>query len=243
VAGRYVAVCGPIGVGKTTLARHVATDVNGIFLPERFDAAGNPFLERFYQERREESLPVPDGRTTTALRPTWSLATELSFLCQRIDLARDASVMVAAGHTVITDWSAPQNLIFAKLTLPSDEYDLYEKLYLRLMEGVRLPDVTICLDADLSVLASRIKGRGRDMEKGMSLDYLQQVRQGYRAWRQVPPTSMIWMETDTFRVQHEGRRKAALSLLHTELARIEADTAVTGRPSVGQLVLDLDTTL
>lgn len=219
--GILIGVCGPIGVGKSTLAELLARRLGAAFVAERFDADANPFLDRFYAERQAGA--VPDGTVARADRPSWSLATELSFLTQRVDMVRDISTLLARGTSVVTDWTAAQNLVFSALTLPEDEFRLYESLYLRLMEGVRTPDLVVVLDAPVEVLQGRIQGRGRAKEAGIAAEYLAAVRRGYQQWRALPPAPMLWLDASDLRIHDPLVRAETIAMITTRLHAVRAD--------------------
>lgn len=233
-SGTYISICGPIGVGKSTLAEHLAADLGAVFIREQFDDAANSFIRRFYAERAHG--PVPDGTQDTSDTPTWSLATALSFLVQRTDLVRDITVLLAQGRSIVADWAAPQSLIFSRLTLPTDEFALYESLYTRLMEQTRLPDLLVALDAPVTVLQARISGRARSMESGLAPSYLAALRLGYAAWRDNPPAPLLWLDTTNLNAQDAHSRNQALAQIkaHLELVRhskTNGDTFIPDTPA------------
>lgn len=176
--GTWIACVGPIGVGKSTLAAVVARRTNARFVPERFGE--NPFLERFYEA---------DGIRR------WGFQTEVSFLTQRVEQVREISEMLSRGESVVTDFTPQQNLIFAHITVDALEFDLYERLFHQLFDGLPRPQRLICLDADMRKIRQRIRARGRSMEDGISVTYLRRLRDGYRAWRERPPAPALWIDT------------------------------------------------
>ena len=196
----YIAFAGPIGSGKTTLSQIIAEALGAVFVPEKINPEANPFLERFYAEKSYQRDAEKSGQQTLINQPyplaTWSMATELSFLCQRVDLMRDINALLATGRSVVSDWVPAQNLVFSQLTLTEDEFRLYESLYVRLLDSVRNPDLIVCLEADLDTLIARIKKRGREMETELAADYLKALSRGYGRWKIEPPGPIVWVPTD-----------------------------------------------
>ncbi len=157
---RYLVVEGPIGVGKTTLARRLATHFGCDLMLER--AEENPFLERFYQDPRSGALP-----------------TQLHFLFQRmrqVEELRQADLF-AAG--LVADFMLAKERLFAGVTLDDDEYRLYDEVYTRLGPEAPEPDLVIFLQAPVSVLLERIARRGRPMERQIDSAYLQRLVDAY----------------------------------------------------------------
>lgn len=157
--GTWIAVVGPIGVGKSTLAALVARRTGALLVPERF--GDNAFLPRFYE---------PGGIAR------WGFQTEVAFLTQRVDQVREIAALLDAGQSVVTDFAPQQNLIFAEITVDALEFALYRELYDRLFGALPRPDRLICLDADLRTIMRRIRRRAREMETGIATDYLRALR-------------------------------------------------------------------
>lgn len=156
----YIAVEGPIGVGKTSLAQRLADTLGAVTVFE--EAESNPFLERFYVEPREAALP-----------------TQLSFLFQR---ARKLEAMAQPDmfHPArVADFVLEKDLLFAELTLDDSELALYHEVYRRVRPQVAPPDLVIYLQAPVEVLLRRIGRRGRSFERGVNSEYLVQVADAY----------------------------------------------------------------
>ncbi len=157
---RHIVVEGPIGVGKTSLARKLSEHLQADLLLE--NAADNPFLPRFYQDPKR-----------------YALATQLHFL---FDRARQISQLAQGDlfrHSIVSDFLLDKDRLFAKLNLENDEYELYRKVYDDLALQSPVPDLVIYLQAPLDKLKERVKRRGIDYEQGMSGDYLDRLAAGY----------------------------------------------------------------
>lgn len=158
---RYIAIEGPIGAGKTSLAYRLAERWPMRTLLERPEA--NPFLERFYADM-----------------PRYALPTELQFAVQRAEDARLSAQLLARGGTLVTDFIPQKSAIFARLTLGDDEW----RLYRRLAEGIACadapaPDLVIHLQASPVTLLARIAKRARAEEARISEAYLRHLSEAY----------------------------------------------------------------
>jgi deoxyadenosine/deoxycytidine kinase len=157
---RYIVVEGPIGAGKTSLARRIAAHFVGELLLEKPE--DNPFLERFYGDMTGHALQ-----------------TQLFFLFQRVNQLQDLTQMDMFASIKVSDFFLDKDPLFARLTLSDSEYDLYKKIFRQLQPKPRLPDLVIYLQASVQTLVERVKRRGNFFEKNISEDYLQQVADSY----------------------------------------------------------------
>jgi len=156
----YIAIEGPIGVGKTTLARRLASTFNYQMLLE--DAHENPFLERFYQNPRQSAL-----------------ATQLFFLFQRAQKINDLRQADIFEPVRVSDFLIEKDPLFARVNLDNDEFQLYEKVYRQLTIDSPRPDLVIYLQAPTDVLLHRIERRGTNFEQGMERQYLERLNEVY----------------------------------------------------------------
>ncbi|MAS08546.1 deoxynucleoside kinase [Salinisphaera sp.] len=160
-AGAYIAIEGPIGVGKSTLCQRLAATLGAQQLPEAPE--DNPFLAAFY-----------DNPAANAL------AAQLSFLLQRarqIDALRQADLFDGG---CVADFMFDKDPLFARLTLSGPELALYEDIYARLSWQAPMPDCVIYLDAPVDVLMRRIAQRDRVAERPLTPEYLASVVAAYR---------------------------------------------------------------
>lgn len=157
---RFIAIEGPIGVGKTTLARRLADTFGHQLLME--DAWQNPFLERFYRNRREAAL-----------------ATQLSFLFQRVQQIQDLRQSDLFQPRHVADYLIEKDPLFARVNLDRDEYQLYEKIYRQLTIDAPQPDLVIYLQAAPDTLLQRIEHRGVAVERSIDRRYLEQLNEVY----------------------------------------------------------------
>lgn len=156
----YIVVEGPIGVGKTSLARRLADSFGSDLLLEGADE--NPFLERFYRNPREAALP-----------------TQLFFLFQRarqLQALRQGDIFQPVR---VGDFLLEKDRLFARLTLDDDELRLYEQVYRQLTLDAPVPDLVVYLQAPVDILRERIAARGIPHEQVITQDYLQRVVDAY----------------------------------------------------------------
>lgn len=157
----FITVEGPIGVGKTSLAKAISKQFQFALLKEIVDE--NPFLGKFYENIEE-----------------WSFQTEMFFLCNRFKQLGDINThYLSKNQAVVADYHIFKNLIFAARTLNKEEYKKYYKIYQILTEDMPKPNVIIYLNAGLDTLLNRIKQRGREVEKNISPLYLEQLSLDY----------------------------------------------------------------
>lgn len=160
----FVTVEGPIGVGKTSLSKEIAAAFNYHLLKEIVDE--NPFLNKFYENIEE-----------------WSFQTEMFFLCNRYKQLSDIKSFRLTHHNpVVADYHIFKNLIFAKRTLASTEYDKYEEIYKILTKDMPVPNVVVYLHASVNTLMKRIAMRGREFEKMITRDYMEQLVADYHSF-------------------------------------------------------------
>ena len=156
---RYIAVEGPIGVGKTSLVDLLARRYRGTRVLEDVD---NPFLADFYKDKRGAAFRL-----------------ELFFLLSRFEQLRDVSQRDLFTELVLADYTFTKSKIFAYLTLEDSELSIYNRLYDLLSESLPKPELVIYLEAGLDTLLKRIKKRGRDYERAISPAYLKEVSEAY----------------------------------------------------------------
>ena len=157
---RYIVVEGPIGAGKTSLARVLAQHTGGNELFERPEE--NPFLERFYSDMVR-----------------FALATQLTFLFQRADQLAGVGQFDMFRHLTVGDFLLDKDPLFARLTLSDAEYRLYEKIYSHLKPQTPRPDLVIYLQAPVETLIERVHRRGVEFERKISTRYLARLADAY----------------------------------------------------------------
>jgi deoxyadenosine/deoxycytidine kinase len=157
---RYIVVEGPIGAGKTSLARVLAHRVGGEELFERPE--DNPFLERFYEDM-----------------PRFALATQLTFLFQRADQLSGVGQFDMFRQLTVGDFLLDKDPLFARLNLSDAEYLLYEKVYSHLKPQTPTPDLVVYLQAPVDTLVERVHRRGVDFERRISAPYLTRLADAY----------------------------------------------------------------
>ena len=157
----YIAIEGNIGAGKTSLATKIAHDFNAKKILERF--ADNPFLPKFYED------------------PTrYAFTLEMSFLADRYQqISDDLSQLDLFKDFIVSDYDVFKSLIFSKITLSGDEFNLYRKLFYLMYKDLRKPDLYVYLYQNTIQLQENIKKRGRDYEQNIADDYLEKINAGY----------------------------------------------------------------
>ena len=159
-APRFIAVEGPIGVGKTSLTKRLAETFNYELLLE--NAEENPFLDRFYQNPKQHAL-----------------ATQLFFLFQRARQIEESRQSDLFEPVRVSDFLIDKDRLFAELNLEKDEYNLYHKVHQHLVIDAPKPDLVIYLQAPTEVLLQRIQKRGIPSEQMIESEYLNQLNRAY----------------------------------------------------------------
>ena len=158
----YIAIEGPIGVGKTSLAKMIADKLNARKIFEDFKK--NPFLEEFYEDPENNALQ-----------------TQIWFLLQRYQQQKEIKQLDAFQKGVVTDYMFEKDRLFAEFTLRSQaEFELYSNVADILEKDIIKPDMVVYLQAETPRLMKNIKQRGRDFEKGVTSAYINQVNEKYQ---------------------------------------------------------------
>jgi deoxyguanosine kinase len=157
---RYIAIEGPIGVGKTSLAQMLAKEFGAKLILEVPE--DNPFLEGFYKDPERHAFQV-----------------QLFFLLSRFRQQQELSQLDLFEQNIVSDYLFAKDRIFAYLNLNGRELALYEQIYSLLNSRLPPPDLTVFLQARADVLLERIKKRDKAYERGLSVDYLKRVVDAY----------------------------------------------------------------
>ena len=157
---RHIVIEGPIGVGKTSLARRLALHLGSNLLLERPDQ--NPFLPRFYQDMPRHALP-----------------TQLFFLFQRINQLRELAQPDLFNRVTVSDFLFDKDPLFARLTLSAEEWHLYQQIFDTLRPQAPRPDLVVYLQARPETLYERVRRRGVDYERPISEEYLALLADSY----------------------------------------------------------------
>lgn len=156
----FIAIEGPIGVGKTSLAKILSKRLSAKLILENFE--DNPFLSEFYDDPAR-----------------FALQTQLFFLLQRYQQQQDIRQVDMFHNLLISDYMFIKDRLFASLNLDDKEMNLYDSIANMMERNVISPDLIIYLQADTSVLMSNIEKRGRDFENNISYDYINALNEIY----------------------------------------------------------------
>lgn len=157
---KYIVVEGPIGVGKTSLAKMLANEFQARTIFERVEE--NPFLPKFYQSRE-----------------TYAFQNQTFFLLSRYQQQMDLGQQDLFNQNTVSDYLFAKDKIFASLTLSAEELNLYQQIYALLNARVPKPDLVVYLQARPEVLYKRVKKRDKKYERSVTFEYLTEVAQAY----------------------------------------------------------------
>ncbi len=190
----YIAIEGNIGIGKTSLAKLISHDYNAKLILERFK--DNPFLPKFYREPSRYAFPL-----------------EMSFLADRYQqLLDDITQYDIFKDCVVADYDAYKSLIFAKVTLAEEEFNLYKKLFHLMHKELPKPDMYVYLYQSTERLLENIKKRGRKYEQSIEAEYLHKINAGYLEFiKNLPPGNVKMI--DISEMDFVDNRKDYLTIL------------------------------
>jgi deoxyguanosine kinase len=200
---RHIAIEGPIGVGKSSLARRLAEHLGARLFLER--PQDNPYLERFYRAGTERLHDNP-----------YALPTQLFFLFQRLEQMRELAQPGMFDGLLVSDFLFAKDALFARLTLGDEDHLLYTQIYRRYAPQVPQPDLVVWLRADVGSLKQRIARRGLAMEQDIAGDYLERLSEGYvRLFTELPRMPVLAIDTDGFNpVDRDADFEAFVQRLH-----------------------------
>jgi deoxyguanosine kinase len=188
---RYIVVEGPIGVGKTTLARAISEASGAALMLE--DPEANPFLPRFYENAERYALPA-----------------QLFFLFQRIDQIAALNQSDLFRRATVSDFMLEKDPLFARLNLKDEELRLYEQIYDHLKPQAPAPDLVVYLQATPDTLVERVHRRGVGYEKNMPDAYLASLAETYtRFFYQYSDAPLLIVNSDRLNF-HESQDDLAL---------------------------------
>jgi len=160
---RYIAIEGPVGVGKSSLVELLAAEMNGRTLYEEVES--NPFLPKFYSDIKK-----------------FAFQTQLFFLLSRYQQQKEMFQQDLFTSTLVSDYLFAKDRIFAYLNLDENELQLYEQVYRLLDTRIPRPDLVVYLQASTDVLLERISRRNKDYEKDVTEDYLVRLVDAYNRY-------------------------------------------------------------
>ena len=167
---QLIAIEGNIGAGKTTLSKMISDDFNAKLVLERF--ADNPLLPKFYEDQARYAFPL-----------------EMSFLADRYQqFMDDTSQFDLFKNFMVSDYDIFKSLIFAKVTLQKEEFNLYRKVFSFMYKEVKKPEIYLYLYQNTERLLANIKKRGRDYEQNIAPEYLEKINRGYLDFIKSNPT-------------------------------------------------------
>ena len=197
----YIVIEGPIGSGKTTLARKLADRYDVDLLLESPET--NPFLPRFYQDAQRYSLP-----------------TQLFFLFQRANQITDLNQRDMFNQATIADFFLEKDPIFAKLNLDEEEYALYRQIYQHLQLKATKPDLVIYLQTPIDALVERIEERNISYEQDISREYLQRLAEAYsELFHRYDASPLLIVNNDKLNIAEDEK---ALDLLIERVMQIRS---------------------
>jgi deoxyadenosine/deoxycytidine kinase len=157
---RYIVVEGPIGVGKTTLAKRLSERLRATLMLEQPEQ--NPFLARFYRDMAR-----------------WALPTQLFFLFQRVNQLSELAQLDLFNRVTVSDFLLDKDPLFARLTLSGEELHLYQRIFDTLRPQAPRPDLVIYLQAAPETLIERVRKRALDYERPVDAEYLALLAESY----------------------------------------------------------------
>ena len=201
----FIAIEGPIGIGKTSLAKKIASHFEFHLLKEI--VSENPFLDKFYEDINE-----------------WSFQTEMFFLCNRYKQLEDIeNDFLKNARPVVADYHIAKNMIFARRTLNESQLDKYGQIYEILTKDMPLPNLMIYITGSLDTIMERIRKRGRGIEKNIEATYLQQLTEDYKQFMDAfekghPDIPLIRIDGDkTDFMQNQEHLETILEMIHEQL--------------------------
>ncbi|WP_373894410.1 deoxynucleoside kinase [Virgibacillus natechei] len=201
----FIAIEGPIGIGKTSLAKKLSVHFDFHLLKEIVEE--NPFLGKFYDDIE-----------------AWSFQTEMFFLCNRFKQLEEIETKFLKQHkAVIADYHISKNMIFAKRTLQPDKFEKYEQIYHILTSDMPVPNMMIYIHGSIDTLIERVRRRGRDVEQNMEASYLAQLARDYEVYMNefevmhpdIPVIRINGDETDF--VHHQDDLNHVIEKVHMQL--------------------------
>ncbi len=191
----YITIEGPIGVGKSSLARLIKEEFQFDVVNEIITE--NPFLERFYQDQEK-----------------WSFQTEMYFLTHRYLQLKALSSLIEEGSDFVADYDIYKNTIFAKKNLKGKELNKFLEIYHYFKNDLRQNDLTIFLHANLDTLKARIKLRNRSFEQEIEDEYLLYLIEAYNKFSQSlanqRPDSYMVIECDNLDYVHNNHDRSKI---------------------------------
>jgi len=176
----HIAIEGPIGVGKSSLARRLGAHLGAELLLEK--AEENPFLERFYRDPRAHAFQ-----------------TQLFFLFQRVKQMQELAQPGMFSSGIVSDFTFDKDALFARMNLDDEEYRLYAQIHAQMAQGLPRPGLVVWLQAEPQTLAERIRRRGIPMEQDVEPAYLSRLCDAYvDHFRGQEGTPVLTVVTDRF---------------------------------------------